>query len=95
VNVERVEGDRDADYMQDFRKDFQTRYGSSGASYDTYAPSYEYGYRMGSDTRYKGKRWEDVETQLRSDYERQYPNSKWEQMKESVRYGWNKVTGRR
>jgi len=93
VDVEKLHGGND--YSSDFRNDFQTRYGSSGASYDTYAPSYEYGYRMASDQRYQGKRWEDVESHLRTDYERQYPNSKWEQMKDSVRYGWNKVTGRR
>lgn len=93
VEVEQLHGG--SDDAKDFRSDFQTRYGSSGASYDTYAPSYEYGSRMASDKRYQGKRWEDVESTLRSDYERQYPNSKWEQMKDSVRYGWNKVTGRR
>lgn len=92
VEVENVGG---ADYDDYFRTDFQTRYGSSaGATYDTYAPSYQYGYRMASDQRYQGKRWEDVESTIRSDYERQYPNSKWEQMKDSVRVGWNKVTGR-
>lgn len=94
VDVQQVQGGG-SDYATDFRSDFQTRYGSTGASYDTYAPSYEYGYRMASDQRHQGKRWEDVETTLRSDYERQYPNSKWEQMKDSVRFGWNKVTGRR
>lgn len=93
VDVEQLGNDR-GDYTSDFRSDFQTRYGSTGASYDTYGPSYEYGYRMASDNRYRGQRWEDVETTLRSDYERQYPNGKWEQMKDSVRYGWNKVTGR-
>ena len=92
VDVEQLHGG--SDYATDFRSDFQTRHGSTGASYDTYAPSYEYGYRMASDQRYQGQRWEDVEQTLRSDYERQYPNSKWEQMKDSVRYGWNKVTGR-
>jgi uncharacterized protein (TIGR02271 family) len=93
VDVEQLHGSND--YASEFRNDFRTRYGSSGASYDTYAPSYEYGYRMASDKRYQGKRWEDVESHLRTDYERQYPNSKWEQMKDAVRYGWNKVTGRR
>jgi uncharacterized protein (TIGR02271 family) len=93
VDVERFDG-KDVDYSDDFRNDFQKRYASTGATYDAYAPSYQYGYRMASDDRYRGKRWEDVETQLRSDYERTYPNSKWEQMKDSIRYGWNKVTGR-
>lgn len=93
VDVQQLGTDR-SDYNEDFRQHFQTQYGSTGANYDTYAPSYEYGYRMASDDQYRGKRWEDVESNLRSNYERQYPNSKWEQMKDSVRYGWNKVTGR-
>jgi uncharacterized protein (TIGR02271 family) len=78
----------------DFRRDFQTNYGTSGASYDTYAPAYRYGYDMASDPRYKGRNWTDVENDLRSDYGRRYPNSTWEKMKDSVRYGWDKVTGK-
>jgi len=93
VEVERM-GGANADYDSDFRNDFKTRYSSMpSAQYETYAPAYQYGYRMGSDQRYRGRRWEDVELDLRRDYERSYPNSKWEQMKDSVRYGWNKVTG--
>jgi uncharacterized protein (TIGR02271 family) len=78
----------------DFRRDFQTNYSNSGASYDTYAPAYRYGYTMASDPRYKGKSFSDVENDLRSDYGRQYPNSTWDKMKNSVRYGWDKVTGK-
>jgi uncharacterized protein (TIGR02271 family) len=94
VKVEKLAGSG-ADYSNDFRKDFKKRYGKTGGTYETYAPSYEYGYRMASDDRYSGKQWEDVEPTLRTDYERQYPGSTWEQMKDSVRYGWDKVTGRR
>jgi uncharacterized protein (TIGR02271 family) len=93
VDIQRLDG-KESNYSDDFRTDFQARYGSTGATYDTYAPSYEYGYTMASDDRYRGRRWEDVETHLRTDYEQRYPSSKWEQMKDSVRYGWNKVTGR-
>ena len=78
----------------DFRRDFQTNYGTSGASYDTYAPSYRYGYDMASDPRYKGKSFSEVESDLRADYGRRYPNSTWDKMKNSIRYGWDKVTGR-
>jgi uncharacterized protein (TIGR02271 family) len=78
----------------DFRRDFQTNYGTGGASYDTYAPAYRYGYDMASDPRYKGRSWSEVESDLRSDYGRRYPNSTWEKMKDSIRYGWDKVTGK-
>ena len=98
VNVENLGGrDREfMDYDDDFRRDFQTRYGSvPRAKYETYAPAYQYGYRMASDERYGGSSWDEVESTIRTDYERQYPGSKWEQIKGSVRYGWEKVTGRR
>ena len=42
------------------------------------APAYDYGYRSASDARYRGRSWSDVENDLRTDYERNYPNSAWE-----------------
>jgi uncharacterized protein (TIGR02271 family) len=78
----------------DFRRDFQTRYGATGASYDTYAPSYQYGYTMANDPRYRGRSFNEVESDLRSDYARQNPGSTWDKVKDSVQYGWNKVTGK-
>ncbi len=83
-----------SDIDEDFRRDFTSRYGSSGVSYDTYAPAYLYGYEMASDPRYQGRDFSQVENELRSDYGRRYPNSTWEKMKDSIRYGWNKVTGK-
>jgi uncharacterized protein (TIGR02271 family) len=98
VEVERLgqgEGRRDNDYTSDFRRDYETRYASSGAPYETMAPAYDYGYRSASDPRYKGRNWSDVENNLRTDYERNNPGSAWEKAKDAVRYGWEKVTGKR
>jgi uncharacterized protein (TIGR02271 family) len=100
VEVERL-GDRGSretsgqDYTSDFRRDYETRYASSGVPYDTVAPAYDYGYRSANDARYRGRSWSDVESDLRTDYERNNPNSSWEKTKDAVRYGWEKVTGRR
>jgi uncharacterized protein (TIGR02271 family) len=82
------------DYTDDFRRDFQTRYASSGGSYEDYEPAYQYGYTAASDPRYQGRSWDEVEPSLRSDYGRRYPNSTWDKIKDSIRYGWDKVTGR-
>lgn len=98
VNVEQLgSGDRaSANYETEFQRDFRSRYGSvPGAKYETYAPAYQYGHRMASDDRYRGKGWDQVESHLRTGFERDHPGGKWEQMKDSVRYGWEKVTGRR
>jgi uncharacterized protein (TIGR02271 family) len=78
----------------DFRTDFQKRYSTSGTSYDTYLPAYRYGYDMASDARYKGRSFDEVQSDLRTDYGRRYPNSTWEKMKDAIRYGWDKVTGK-
>jgi len=87
---------RDADYDTDFRNHFTSRYGNMGSNYkyETYQPAYQYGHRMASDPRYKGRRFEEIENDLRTDYTRNNPNSTWEQMKDSVRYGWDKVSGK-
>ena len=100
VDVERMDksdaSGATSEYDTDFRRDFESRYASDrNASYQTYAPAYRYGYAMASDARYRGKRWEDVESTLRTDYERNNPNSVWDRMKGAVRYGWEKVTGKR
>lgn len=79
---------------EDFRRHYTSTYGNSGESYDTYGPGYNYGYDMASDPRYHGRSFDEVEPELRSDYARRYPNSTWERIKDSVRYGWNKVTGK-
>lgn len=95
VEVEELgRGNGQTDYNDDFRRDFQTRYGSSGGSYEDYAPGYTYGYQAASDPRYQGRNWDEVQFDLRTGYGSQYPNSTWEKMKDSIRYGWEKVTGR-
>lgn len=95
VNVEKTPGGAAEKFDDsDFRADFQKRYAQAGASYDTYSPAYRYGYDMASDPRYKGRSYEEVESDLRSEYGRRYPKGAWEKMKDAVRYGWNKVTGK-
>lgn len=81
-------------YTDDFRRDFQTRYGSSGGRYEDYEPAYTYGYNAANDPRYQGRNWDEIESDLRNDYGRRYPNTTWERVKDSIRYGWDKVTGR-
>jgi len=50
---------------------------------------------MASDPRYKSGNFDDVADDLKTDYMRHNPNSAWEKMKGAVRYGWEKVTGKR
>jgi len=83
------------DFTQDFRRDWEQRYANSGETWENYQPAYDYGYRSASDSRYQGRNWSDVEEDLRTDYLRNNPNSTWDRAKGAVRYGWEKVTGKR
>lgn len=83
-----------SDLTEDFRRNFTTTYGTSGDRFETYAPAYQYGYEMANDPRYRGRSFSQVESDLRSEYGRRYPNSTWEKMKDAVRYGWDRVTGK-
>lgn len=78
----------------DFRKHWQSAYGSSGGKYDDYASAYRYGANLGSQQKYRGYRWDEVEPQARSDWEASHAGSPWDKTKQAVRYGWEKVTGR-
>lgn len=81
-------------YDTDYRSDWQKNYGSSGGRYEEYQPAYQYGNTIANDPRYKGRSWDEIEPSLRSDYSSKYPNSTWDKMKNSVRYGWDRVTGK-
>ena len=47
---------------------------------------------MRSDSRYANRQWDEVESDLRSDWETRYPGSTWERMKAAVRRGWDRMT---
>jgi len=79
----------------DFRRDYETRYGSSGETYDTYAPAYQFGSRYANDPNYSGTSFEDAEERMKTDYLRNNPNSSWDRAKGAVRYGWEKATRKR
>ncbi|HYO84830.1 MAG TPA: YsnF/AvaK domain-containing protein, partial [Bryobacteraceae bacterium] len=83
-----------SNYDTDFRNDFTTRYAGRGHQYDRYQPAYEFGHRYASDQRYNNRDWSVVEPDLRRDWESR-GHGTWEDFKDSIRYGWDKVRGRR
>jgi len=78
----------------DYRTHWQTAYGTSGGRYEDYDAAYRYGSMAGGSERFKNYRWEDAESNLRSDWERDHPESAWDKVKDAVRYGAERVTGR-
>lgn len=78
----------------DYRRHWQNAYGSSGGRYEDYDAAYRYGSTMAGSGRFQNYQWQDVEPQLRSDWETQHPESTWDKVKDAVRYGAEKVSGR-
>jgi hypothetical protein len=99
ANVRLRDGRSFDDYDEDFRSDFQKNYSSTGATYDRYAPAYQYGYQLGNNPQYVSGDWNDVETRAKSDWATQGSGSSWEDVKQAVRTGWertkNTVSGNR
>lgn len=79
----------------DFRRHWQSAYGSSGGRYEDYDAAYRYGSTMAGSGQYKNYQWSDVEPKLRSDWESSHPGSAWDKVKDAVRYGAERVTGKR
>jgi uncharacterized protein (TIGR02271 family) len=99
VKVERLPGTEHTSrtssydtYASDFRKDFQTNYGSQGASFEQYEPAYRYGQDLSGNAAYRGKDWTSIEPEIRRDWETRRPNT-WDRFKNSIRYAWDKSTG--
>lgn len=76
----------------EFRQHWQTSHGASGGRYEDYAPAYQYGAQAASSEQFKGHGWTDSEADIRSDWERRNPGSTWDKVKDSVRFGWERMT---
>jgi hypothetical protein len=79
-----------------WRENYSTRpYARDNRSFDELQPGYRYGFD--SAQRYRGRDWNEVEPELRAGwdrYEHRGENrSTWDQIKDSVRDAWQRVTG--
>lgn len=77
----------------EFRRHWQSTYGTAGGRYDDYDAAYRYGSSMAGSERFKNYQWNDVEPQLRQDWESNHPESTWDKVKDAVRYGAERVRG--
>jgi hypothetical protein len=88
---DRITPDLDSDDW--YRSDWNDHYSSLGGSYDDYAPAYRYGTEMRTSARYRDRSWDEVESDLKSDWEARHPGaSTWDKFKAAVRRGWDKIT---
>lgn len=101
VEVEEIAGSASSNRMGDddyYRNHFTSTYGNTGDTYDTYQPAYSYGTQMRQSEMYRNRPWDEVEPELRSNWETRNTGSTgkagstWEHIKAAVRHGWDKVT---
>jgi uncharacterized protein (TIGR02271 family) len=85
-----------SDFHNDFQSDYNTRFTGTqfqGKSYNDFEPAYHYGYELGNDSRFQNSDWNTVETSARSDWANRGHNHKWEDVKDAVRFGYDRVRG--
>jgi uncharacterized protein (TIGR02271 family) len=56
------------------------------------APARRFGETLAADERYRGREWSTVETDLRDTWQRDHPGSTWDEVKDTVREAWHRVT---
>jgi uncharacterized protein (TIGR02271 family) len=95
VEVERMDPRDFEEYEPFFRNHYESAYSTSGYTYDDYMPAYQYGYTLGNTERYRGRNWNEIETDARRDWEARNPDNAWENFKDAIRHGWERVTGQR
>jgi hypothetical protein len=92
ATTDQLTWDNEATYWRD---NWRARpYVQADRGFDYYQPGYRYGFESAS--KYRGKQWNDVESDLRSGWDKyeHRGQSTWEHMKEAVRDAWNRVAHR-
>jgi uncharacterized protein (TIGR02271 family) len=79
----------------DFRQHYSTHFGNLGQPYDHYLPAYRFGHALGTNPGLAGKDWTVLEPEVRREWERNPSAGKWDQMKNAIRYAWERVRGNR
>lgn len=75
-----------------WRENYRNRdYVDQNTSYDTYRPAYRVGYE--GYTRYRGRSYDDIETDLQRDYERSAGRSglAWDKARRAARDAWDRL----
>lgn len=76
-----------------YRNYWQQQYGNQGGKWEDYEPVYQYGWQMRSNPQYQNRSWNEVEPQLRKDWETRYPNKPWDKNANMLRDMWTSDFG--
>ncbi len=93
VDVEQISGKDWQRFNNDFQTHYNTHFANTGRAYNNYEPAYRYGYTLGSRADWRGRSWEQIEPDARRQWESEYRDQgAWEDFKDAVRHGWQRVT---
>jgi hypothetical protein len=84
-------GNLDMDGANYWRRHYQTTFSTGGRQYEYYEPAYRYGQFLRDDDRYHGWEWNKLEPEARRTWQDRYPNTLWDDIKDAVRHGWERV----
>ena len=78
-----------------WRNNFNSRPYATGRNYEEFRPAYQYGFESGQ--HHMGRKWNDVESDLKSGWEkfegRRGAGSAWDSVKHAVKDAWDRITG--
>jgi stress response protein YsnF len=95
VEIEEVPGVRSfAEYADDFHGYYTQRLAKSGLGYDKYSPAFRFGYGLAANEPFRSQPWETIEPDVRRLWEEKNPGT-WGQLKDAVRFSWERVRGTR
>ena len=79
-------------YSYDFSEFHRENYGDK-SRFGDYEFAYQYGYQLATDDRFRGRAWDEIESDVMQDWHNHYPDFTWEHYGAAVMEGWRTVEG--
>jgi uncharacterized membrane protein len=79
-------------YADNYRTHYNATFANSGHPYDYYVPAYRYGYMLATDPRYRDYHWDQLEPEIRRNWE-DYNKDTWDEVKDAIRHAWYTIRG--
>ena len=76
------------EYEPAFREHYETTGGKKEQEYSHYHPAYRVGYDFGMLDDYRGKSWDEAESDIRRHYEETYGEGTWDEVKGAARHAF-------
>ncbi len=82
-----------SDFDNEFRRHFDAHYDALDLPYESLEHAYEFGFQIANTPKFKGRKFHDVESDVREEYVRLYPGGDWDRAWDALFYGWEKAGG--